>query len=89
MLGSLSLHAGRLLGRFDYVVDFAVMRAGRLRRPARVFELKTQGPDPSGVKPFSSTCGPGTSKTTSIFYVTLPAALLVGYLGYKGQASGS
>ena len=91
---SLSLHAGRChcmlavyLAASTTLSTSLSLHAGRLRRPARVFELKTQGPDPSGVKPFSSTCVPGSLKTTSIFYVTLPAALLVGYLGCKGHAS--
>ena len=38
---------------------------------------RAPGPDPSGVKPFSSTCVPCSLKMPSVFYVTLPAVWLV------------
>ena len=63
------------------------LHAGRLRRPARVFELKTQGPDPSGVKPFSSTCVPGTLKTTlSGFVLRCPGRLSLGTHNHSSGA---
>ena len=53
------------------------LHADRLSRPVELSRVRAPGPDPSGVKPFSSTCVPWSLKMPSIFYVTLPAAVLL------------